>query len=147
MNVDRFTATTLHDAESRFQAALLANDVAALDGFLHDHVRFTGPDGSTIDKAADMAMHRSQALLLTTVDEVNREVQIIDRVGITRALLHLVGTVGDDEIDVTLAYTRTWVPSPTGWVVAAAHGSPAAAAHNFHAVCHGPNSAGRSRPR
>jgi hypothetical protein len=123
----RFDTTTLADAETRFQAALLANDVIALDGFLHEHVRFTGPEGTTIDKADDMAAHRSRALLLTTVDELCREVQVIDGVGITRALLHLVGTVGGDAVDATLAYTRTWVPSPTGWVVAAAHGSPAEA--------------------
>ncbi|MBF8186209.1 nuclear transport factor 2 family protein [Nonomuraea sp. K274] len=130
MDADRFDETTLDDAESRFQAALLANDVAALDGFLHDDVRFTGPDGSTIDKAEDMAAHRAGALVLATVAELKREVQVIDGVGITRALLHLVGTAGDDKIDLTLAYTRTWVPSPAGWVVAAAHGSPAPPAHN-----------------
>ena len=125
---DRFTASTLDDAESRFQTALLAGDVEALDGFLHDQVRYTGADGSTIDKTADMAAHRSNNLVLTTVDEVSRQVQIIDGVGITRAVLHLIGTLGDNEIDLTLAYTRTWVPSPTGWVVAAAHASPAASA-------------------
>ncbi|GIG69298.1 nuclear transport factor 2 family protein [Phytomonospora endophytica] len=123
MDTDRFNTTTLNDAESRFQTALLNNDVSALDAFLHEDVRFTGPDGSTIDKAADMAAHRAQTLLLTEVGEVSREVQVIDGIGVTRAVLHLVGTVADDKIDATLAYTRTWAPSANGWVIAAAHGS------------------------
>lgn len=123
MDTDGFDTTTLNDAESRFQTALLDNDVAALDAFLHEEVRFTGPDGATIDKAADMAAHRARTLVLTEVGEVGREVQVIDGIGVTRAVLHLVGTVGDDKLDATVAYTRTWVPSANGWVIAAAHGS------------------------
>ena len=124
MDTDRCDATTLNDAESRFQTALLDNDVSALDAFLHEEVRFTGPDGSTIDKAADLAAHRSRTLVLTEVDEISREVQVIDGIGVTRATLHLVGTLAGDTIDATMAYTRTWVPSANGWVIAAAHGSP-----------------------
>lgn len=124
MDSDRFDTTTLNDAESRFQTALLDNDVSALDAFLHEEVRFTGPDGSTIDKAADLAAHRARTLLLTEVGEVSREVQVIDGIGVTRAILRLVGTLAEDKVEATVAYTRTWVPSADGWVIAAAHGSP-----------------------
>ncbi|GLZ78189.1 hypothetical protein Afil01_29960 [Actinorhabdospora filicis] len=126
MDTDRFDTTTLNEAESRFQAALLDSDVPALDAFLHEDVRFTGPDGSTIDKAADLAAHRGRTLVLSEVGEVSREVQVIDGVGVTRATLHLVGTFAGDKIEATMAYTRTWVPSADGWVIAAAHGSPVA---------------------
>ena len=125
MPENTFTETTLDAAETAFQAALLAGDADTLDATLHDRVRFTGPDGSTVDKAADMATHRSGAIRLTTVEESTRDVQVIEGVGVTRALLHLVGTIAGDPVDLTLAYTRTWIPSPTGWVVIAAHGSPA----------------------
>jgi hypothetical protein len=126
MNTDRFTDATLHEAETRFQHALLTNDVAALDQFLHDDVRFTGPDGLTIDKATDMAAHRSQAFTLTVVDELDREVQVIDGVGITRTTLRLVGSAGEQQLDMVLAYTRTWLPSRNGWLVVAAHGGAGA---------------------
>lgn len=122
MDLERPSDTDLHEAESRFQRALSANDIDELDRMLHADVRFTGPDGLTIDKAADMASHRTQAFTWTTVDELDREVQIIDGVGITRATLHLVGTVGEQEVDVVLAYTRTWLPSENGWIIIAAHG-------------------------
>jgi hypothetical protein len=115
------STASLHEAETRFQRVLLANDVAAFDHFLHPNVRFTGPDGVTIDKTADMESHRSQALTLTVVDELRREVQVIDGVGITRATLHLVGAAGEQEIDTVLAYTRTWLSSKGRWLVIAAH--------------------------
>jgi Domain of unknown function (DUF4440) len=122
MATDEFTEATLHEAETRFQQALLVNDVTALERFLHEEVRFTGPDGLTIDKAADMAAHRSQAFTLTVVDELDRDVQVIGGVGITRATLHLLGATGEQEFDVVLAYTRTRIPSEHGWLVVAAHG-------------------------
>ncbi|MEV4264249.1 nuclear transport factor 2 family protein [Kribbella sp. NPDC049584] len=127
MDINGLSDSSLHEAETRFQQALLANDIAALDRMLHADVRFTGPDGSTIDKAADMASHRSQAFTLTAVDELHREVQIIDGVGITRATLHLVGAAGEHELDMVLAYTRTWLPSEDGWRIIAAHGGIGAA--------------------
>lgn len=123
METDRFDTATLNDAESRFQKAFLDNDVPALGVFLHDEVRFTGPDGSIIDKAADLAFHRAGTLLLTEVGEVGREVQVIEGVGVTRVTLRVAGTLAGDAIEATMAYTRTWVPSADGWVIAAAHGS------------------------
>lgn len=114
---------SLDAAETAFQHALLTNDVAALDEMLHDQVRFIGPDGVTINKQQDMDAHRRGDLVFSTVDELERDTQVIDGVGITRAALHLVATAAGDPVDVTLAYTRTWLPTPAGWLIVAAHGS------------------------
>jgi hypothetical protein len=126
MDTDGFADATLHEAETRFQHALLTNNVEVLDQFLHDEVRFTGPDGSTIDKATDMAAHRAHAFTLTVVDELDREVQVVEGVGITRTTLHLVGSAGEQELDMVLAYTRAWIPSENGWLIVAAHGGAGA---------------------
>jgi hypothetical protein len=117
-----FTESSLDEAETRFQQALLANDVAALDLVLHAEVRFTGPDGVTIDKAADLAAHRAGAFAFTSVAELIRDVQVINGIGITRCTLHLVGNIGETPLDAVVAYTRTWAPSATGWLIVAAHG-------------------------
>lgn len=114
---------SLGAAETAFQHALLTNDVATLDGLLHDQVRFIGPDGVTINKQQDIDAHRRGELVFSAVDEVERDTQVIDGVGITRAELRLVGTVAGDHVDVTLVYTRTWLPTPAGWLIVAAHGS------------------------
>jgi len=118
---------SLDAAETAFQQALLTNDVATLDGLLHDQVRFIGPDGVTINKQQDIDAHRSGELVFSAVDEVERDTQVIDGVGITRAELRLVGTVAGDHVDVTLVYTRTWLSTPAGWLIVAAHGSVKAA--------------------
>jgi Domain of unknown function (DUF4440) len=122
-----FTEVTLDQAETDFQRALLTNDVAALDQVLHEDVHFIGPDGATIDKATDLEAHRSEAFTLTAVDELDRQVQVIEGVGITRTTLHLLGATRDQRaVDVVLAYTRTWVPSTHGWLIISAHGSQGA---------------------
>lgn len=120
---EHFTEATLSDAETTFQKALSSNDIEVLDQLLHEAVRFIGPDGRTIDKAADIASHRAEEFVLSEVEELERDVQLIDGVGVTRATLHLVGTAGEQPLDVLIAYTRTWVSSTNGWQIIAAHGS------------------------
>lgn len=61
--------------------------------------------------------------MFSAVDQVERDTQVIDGVGITRAELRLVGTVAGDPVYVILVYTRTWLPTPAGWLIVAAHGS------------------------
>ncbi len=90
---------------------------------LHDQVRFIGPDGLTINRQQDMDAHRRGELVFSAVDQLERDTQVIDGVGITRAELHLVGTVAGVPVDVTLVYTRTWLPTPAGCLIVAAHGS------------------------
>ena len=114
---------SLDAAETAFQHALLTNNVAALDDMLHDQVRFIGPDGVTINKQQDIDAHRRGELVFSTVNQLERHIQVIEGVGITRAELRLVGTVAGDSIDVILVYTRTWLPTPAGWLIVAAHGS------------------------
>ena len=114
---------SLDAAETVFQHALLTNDVEALDDMLHEQVRFIGPDGVTINKQQDIDAHRRGELVFSAVDQVERDTQVIDGVGITRAELRLAGTVAGDPVDVILVYTRTWLPTPAGWLIVAAHGS------------------------
>lgn len=114
---------SLDAAETAFQHAMLTNDVAALDAMLHAQVRFIGPDGVTIDKQQDIDAHRRGELIFSTVDEVERDTQVIDGIGITRAELHLVGRVAGAPVDGTLFYTRVWFQTAAGWLILAAHGS------------------------
>ncbi|WP_157155931.1 MULTISPECIES: nuclear transport factor 2 family protein [unclassified Diaminobutyricimonas] len=116
-------SVSLDAAESRFQDALRRNDLEELDGLLHENVRFVGPDGMTIDKATDLAAHRSGSLVFAEVFELQREVQVFDSVGVTRATLRLVGEAGGERLDADLAYTRTWQKLHDTWTIVAAHGS------------------------
>ncbi|HEY0217173.1 MAG TPA: nuclear transport factor 2 family protein [Cellulomonas sp.] len=118
--------TSLLDAEHTLQDALRTRDVATLDALLDDRVRYVGPDGGTMDKAADLEAHRSGALRLDRVEELEVEAQVFDGAGITRVVLALSGEDRGIGFEATMTYTRTWcrsVDSPTGWVVVAAHAS------------------------
>ena len=128
MDATQFAETSLDAAETQFLHVLRTNDTTALDGLLHEQTRFVGPDGMTIDKATDIELHRSGQLVMTTVEELERDVQVIDGVGITRATLHVVGSAGGHAFDAVMAYTRVWVASADGWLIIAAHGSAGAAA-------------------
>lgn len=113
----------LDAAESRFQEVLAENDLAGLDVFLDEDVRFVAPDGTIIGKEEDLAAHRSGVLVINEVTELRREVQVIGGVGITRVALHLFGVAGGIPLDADLVYTRVWRRDSDGWVIIAAHGS------------------------
>lgn len=114
---------SLDDAESEFLRAFRTNDIDALDAILHPDVRFVGPDGSVMDKNADMASHRAGELEIEAVDELDRQVQVIAGIGITRLKLHIIARVGETPLDAVLMYTRTWLEQDGRWSIVAAQGS------------------------
>lgn len=114
---------SLDEAESEFLRAFGVNDIDGLDSILHADVEFVGPDGSIIDKDADMASHRAGDLEIESVDELSRRVQIIGGIGITRVKLHIKASVGGSPLDEVLMYSRTWLNQNGRWSIIAAHGS------------------------
>lgn len=114
---------SLDEAESEFLRAFRANDIDGLDSILHADVEFVGPDGSIIDKDADMASHRAGDLDIESVDELSRRVQVVGGIGITRVKLHFRASVGGSPLDAVLMYSRTWLNQDGRWSIVAAHGS------------------------
>jgi ketosteroid isomerase-like protein len=110
-------------AEQALQAAVLASDVDALDALLHRDVRYTGHDGQMIDKAADLAAHRSGALDITGFDVEALDVELAGDCALTFVLAHLSGRAGGAEFSARLRYTRTWTREQASWQVIAAHAS------------------------
>lgn len=114
---------SLDEAESEFLRAFRANDIDGLDSILHADVEFVGPDGSIIDKDADMASHRAGDLDIESVDELCRRVQVVGGIGITRVKLHIKASVGGSPLDAVLMNSRTWLNQDDRWLIVAAHGS------------------------
>ena len=117
------TTDGLELAESALQDAVRTRDVEALEGLLHDEVRFMGPDGSVIGKEEDLASHRSGTMTIDSLDEVSREVKRFGDTGITLVVLDIAGTSQDQLIAARLAYTRAWRLDGSTWQVIAAQGS------------------------
>lgn len=113
--------TSLDAAESRFQSAQIEHDLDELDALLHDELRFTGPDGAIGGKDDDLAAHRAGVYDWDAVEQIGREVQILEGVGITRASMSFRGRVAGQPFSGLLSYTRTWAWTAEGWRIVAAH--------------------------
>ena len=110
-------------AEVELQQAVLASDVDALDRLLHDDVRYTGPDGRTLDKATDLETYRSGTLDVTGFDVEEVEATVIGELGLTFLLARLTGRIGEQQFDVRFRWTRTWTRHAGHWQAIAAHAS------------------------
>jgi ketosteroid isomerase-like protein len=113
--------------ERALQAAMLASDVDELERLLHPELLAVGPDGQLIDRAGDLAAHRSGIFRIFELDEEDVQVKVVGDVAVTFVVLRLRGAIGDSEVAGRMRYTRTWVRDDGAWRVVAAHIAPAAA--------------------
>jgi ketosteroid isomerase-like protein len=114
----------LREAERALQAAMLAGDIDALDRLLHPDLLAVGPDGSLVDKAADLAAHRSGVFEISELEEEELDLRLAGETGITFVVLRIRGTIAGDDVSGAMRYTRTWVRDGEGWRVIAAHIAP-----------------------
>ncbi|WP_175824340.1 nuclear transport factor 2 family protein [Burkholderia sp. BCC0419] len=124
--------TVIEPCETALRAAMLANDIEALDALLDDELVFTVPTGQIISKEDDLAAHRAKLLRLDTLDVHEMHARAIDEMILTttRATLagHFDGTAFAGHFDGTafagtFAYTRLWRRSGANWRVVAGHAS------------------------
>jgi ketosteroid isomerase-like protein len=113
-------------AERALQAAMLAGDVEKLDRLLHPALLAVGPDGQMVDKAADLAAHRSGIFEIAELSEEEVRVTLLGDLAVTFVVLQIRGTIEDADVSGRLRYTRTWTRDGGSWRVIAAHISPAA---------------------
>ena len=117
---------TVVAAERALQAAMRASDVAALERLLHPDLLAVAPDGSLVDRAADLAAHRSGRFAIASLSEVELEVRAAGDTAVTFVVLDVTGTIDGADASGRLRYTRTWSRDGGAWRVLAAHIAPAA---------------------
>jgi ketosteroid isomerase-like protein len=116
---------TVVAAERALQAAMRASDVAALERLLHPDLLAVAPDGSLVDRAADLAAHRSGRFAIAAIEERELEVRVAGDAAVTLVVLDVTGTIDGADASGRLRYTRTWVRDGGEWRVLAAHIAPA----------------------
>lgn len=121
----RDTETVLA-AERALQAAMRSSDAEALERLLHPDLLAVAPDGSLVDRAADLAAHRSGRFAIAALDEVELDVRVAGDTAVTFAVLDVTGTIDGADASGRLRYTRTWVRDAATWRVLAAHIAPVA---------------------
>jgi ketosteroid isomerase-like protein len=112
--------------ERALQAAQLASDVEELDRLLHPELLAVGPDGRLVDKAEDLASHRSGVFEIRELHEEEVRVKVVGSTAITFVVLAIRGRAGDEDVSGRWRYTRTWTLDEGAWRVFAAHIAPAA---------------------
>jgi ketosteroid isomerase-like protein len=112
--------------ERALQAAMLAGDVDELDRLLHPELLAVGPDGQMIDKAGDLAAHRSGVFKMTELNEEEVRVKVFGDMAVTFVVLRIRGAIKEAEVSGRMRYTRAWIRDGGVWRVVAAHISPAA---------------------
>ncbi len=109
--------SALNEAETAIQTAMLGGDVSALAMLISDDLRFVGPDGRIVGKAADLEAHRSGAIRFTRIDEIVREVKVFETTGSTMAqadvTLYNLGSL----VEARLQWDRSWAFIDGRWQV------------------------------
>ncbi len=78
--------------ETELAQAMLHNDLATLDRLLADDLMFSGPDGIVIDKARDLALHRSGDTVFTKYEIEELSIQIYQPIAIANVKVSLAGS-------------------------------------------------------
>ncbi|NTZ88540.1 nuclear transport factor 2 family protein [Burkholderia metallica] len=115
--------TVIEPCETALRAAMLANDVEALDALLDDELVFTVPTGQIISKEDDLTAHRTKLLRLDTLDVHEMHTRAIDEMILTTTRATLAGHFDGTAFAGMFAYTRLWRRSGAHWRVVAGHAS------------------------
>ena len=113
--------------ERALRAAMLASDVAALDGLIDDDLLFVGPDGALITKAQDLATHEAGLLRLERLDCEESMCRMIGAAVLTVTNAELVGRFAGTPFAGKYVYSRLWLNSGGEWRVGAGHAGAIAA--------------------
>lgn len=108
--------------EQQLRDAMLHSDVAQLDRLLSDGLIFTNQDGARLNKADDIAAHRSGLLAITTLSEQGE--RIIQRFGDTAIVClttEVSGEYAGQPFSGTFAYSRVWRHKDGRWQIVLAH--------------------------
>lgn len=117
-------ADQISAAEDSLRLAMLASDSGALERLLADELLFTNHLGQVLDKAADLAMHRSGKLVFERVDVSQFRLAGTAALPATSSRLHLAGTYDGAAFSADLRFTRVWRRDGEGrWQLAVAHSS------------------------
>jgi ketosteroid isomerase-like protein len=80
-----------------------------------------------IDKAGDLASHRSGVFKINELDEEEVQVKALGEMAVTFVVLRIRGSIDEADFSGRMRYTRTWTRDGGTWRVVAAHISPVAA--------------------
>ncbi len=107
----------IEELEAELAQAMLNNDLQTLDRLLSDDLIFTGPDGNTIDKAQDLALHRSGDTVFTTYETEKLLIRIYGSIAITDVKVRLAGSFKSESFAGLYQYLRIYLNQHDRWQI------------------------------
>jgi len=108
-------AKTVADLDTRYQAAVNANDAATMDRLLADDFVLVTGKGKVYHKADLLDEARAANVLYEHQEELSQTVRLWGNTAVVTALLWLKGTNQGAPFDYKLWFSDTYVRTPTGW--------------------------------
>jgi ketosteroid isomerase-like protein len=108
---------TVADLDTRFQAAVKANDAATMDAILHDRMVLVVGSGKIFTKADLLEEARSKRYVWEYQDEEtgSQTVRSWGDTAVVTAKLWIKGTESGKAFDRKVWFSDTYVRTPTGW--------------------------------
>jgi ketosteroid isomerase-like protein len=101
--------------DTKYQAAVKANDAATMDGILAGDFTLVTGSGKAFNKADLLAEARSANTVYEHQDETDQVVRVWGGTAVVTAKLWIKGTRAGKPIDYTLWFSDTYVRTPQGW--------------------------------
>ena len=117
----RLAADTADDAaivaalDTKYQAAVKANDAAGMDAILADDFVLVVGSGKTFSKADLLASARNKDLIWEHQEDTQQKVRVWGTTAVVTALLWEKGTGVNTSIDKKLWFSDVYVKGPNGW--------------------------------
>jgi ketosteroid isomerase-like protein len=106
---------TVADLDTRYQAAVKANDAATMDRILADDFVLVTGRGKVFTKADLLESARKKETLYERQEELEQTVRVWGDTAVVTALLWIKGTRGGKPVDYKLWFSDTYVRTKNGW--------------------------------
>jgi ketosteroid isomerase-like protein len=108
-------AATVAALDTKYQAAVKANDWAGMAAILADDFVLVTGSGKVFTKADLLAGARSGTVVYEHQEDTNQKVRVWGSTAVVTALLWEKGTDGARAFDKRLWFSDTYVKTPAGW--------------------------------
>jgi ketosteroid isomerase-like protein len=101
--------------DTKYQAAVKANDPAEMDRILADDFVLVTGRGKAFNKADLLATARNKEIVYEHQEDTNQTVRVWGDTAVVTALLWIKGTQGGQPIERKLWFSDTYVRTKDGW--------------------------------
>lgn len=98
-----------------WMTAYTQGDVAALERMIADDYVGTFPDGSVLDKRAEIEGVRSGKVRILSMEPEEMDVRRYDRTAVITGRSHIRASIEGQDMEGRFRFTDVWIEFPHGW--------------------------------